>query len=245
MNWTIIGLVIIIIFLLYILYAYVTSNTSTLSSSANLNKPVPAVTVIPQSNNTSYAYGVWIYVNNLGTTSNIIFYRPQNIILYLDNQSPTLHCAFATSDTTTTDDTVVMTNFPIQKWCQIIVNVDGQIVDYYINGKLIKSEKHTRVLGTPPNIDKNPNTPIYLGNSGGYSNTTYPKAISSYKTVATSTPFDAVLSKFVRWINTIDPETAWNSYLSGNGQSAMNLSQYNAQLAISQNNITQATYSIF
>jgi hypothetical protein len=185
------------------------------------------ITNIPNSNNASYAYGVWVYVNNLNTNSNCIFNR-ESLKLYLDTTTPTLYLDMKVNDGKNTIQTSVITNsFPIQRWCYIIVSVDGQYIDYYLNGKLIKSEKKSFLPVLPSNIKINPQSGIYLGNSG----------------VAPSVPFDAYISTFTRFIQPVDPQTAWSYYLNGNGLS--NYSGYNVDVTVSQNHLNPTTYSIW
>lgn len=234
MDYIVVGLVILIILFVYILYTYFYATKTTIMSTANLNVGNPAITNIPQPQNANYAYGVWIYVNNLNSTGNVIFSRANNIVLYLDKNSPTLYCDIQTKDASKTTATMITNNFPVQKWCYIIVSVDGQFIDYYINGKLVKSEKKVDAIAIPHDATA---APINLGNSGS-------PAPKQYGTISAGA-FDAYLSKFQRWTNPIDPQTAWTSYLAGNGQSTFSLSQYNANVTILKNQVQQSQYSLF
>jgi hypothetical protein len=56
--------------------------------------------------------------------------------------------------------------------------------------------------------------------------------------------FDIYLSKFQRWTDAIDPQTAWNSYYAGNGQSG-SMSSYGAKLSITNSNILQQELKLF
>ena len=88
--------------------------------------------------------------------------------------------------------------------------------DVYLDGKLVKSIK----MDIRPNLPDE-KTAITLG--GGQ-------------------PFDAYLSKFVRYLYTMDPQTAWNLYLYGNGTG---LSQYNVDIAVTKNGVVQSDMKIF
>jgi hypothetical protein len=85
-----------------------------------------------------------------------------------------------------------------------------------MDGKLVKSIK----MDLRPSLPDQ-NTSIVLG--GG-------------------TSFDAYLSKFIRYLYTMDPQTAWNLYLYGNGTG---LSQYNVDIAVTKNGIVQSDLKIF
>jgi hypothetical protein len=198
-----------------------------------LNKTQQAITTLPNSSSARYAYGIWVYVNNLDSAAkgpgkpNTIFQRNNNIILSLDNNTTTLYCWLNDNVTSIRNATPITSNFPLQKWCQIIVNVDNQFVDYYLNGKLIKSEKKQKLLTTPSDISLGTSN-IYLGNS----------ANSPYVV------FDAYVSKLQYWSSPIDPQTAWNSYLSGNGQNSM-IGWYNLNLQVLKDNMLQTSVSLY
>jgi hypothetical protein len=133
-----------------------------------------------------------------------------------------------TTDSKNPLQTSVITNsFPIQRWCYILVSVDGQFIDYYLNGKLIKSEKKTFPPTQPSNINIVPTSGIYLGNSG----------------VAPGIPFDAYISSLIKFDTPVDPQTAWSYYLNGNGISSY--TGYNVDLTISQNHTNPHTYSLW
>lgn len=239
MNSIVIILGIVIVILIYVLYKYFTNRSSTLQAQASLTTVLPQITSVQSPTNTRYAYGIWVYVNSWDPNVNkTIFSRNGNMKVYLDRYSPTLLV-----DVTMTDNSVqkmVMTdNFPIQKWVQIIVSVDNQFVDGYLDGKLVKSQRfylaasaaNSSVLmpKTPPDVS----TPIFLGNSD--------------VSAAGFTSFDTYIAKFKRWTNPIDPQTAWSSYLEGNGSNAMSnaVSSYGINMAVLKDNVEQSKYILF
>lgn len=223
-------LIVVLLILIYILYYYFFSTTTYINSSVlNLNTVVVPYTKLASPANVRYAFGVWVYVNNLGP-NNTILSRPSsstyataanNFKLYLDATTPTLYCYIQNSDATKTQPTAITNNFPIQRWCFIVVSVDGQFIDYYLNGKLIKSEKKSTILATPPDG----NTPLYLGNTPFL-------------------PFDAYLGRVIRWSSPVDPQTAWDTYLSGNGVSS-SVTPYHANLSIMKDHVTTSTYKLW
>jgi hypothetical protein len=140
--------------------------------------------------------------------------------------------------TSGTDKTITITdNFPIQKWTHVIVSLDNQFMDIYLDGKLVMSQR----LFTPPSVTgaaaAQPKTPpdnpapIYLGNSGS----------------TAFTPFDAYIATFIRWTKPMDPQLAWNTYMSGNGGNSITnmFSSYNLNLSVLKNNVQTANYSLY
>ena len=143
MNTTLIILGVIIAILIYVLYYfYAPSNATVLSSKANLNAANPPITSINAPTNTRYGYGIWVYVNSWNsTTDKIIFSRSNNITLRLDKSKPSLYCDVTMNDGKTVHKTLITDNFPLQKWVFVIVSVDNQFLDCYLDGKLVKSTR--------------------------------------------------------------------------------------------------------
>jgi hypothetical protein len=229
MNYTIIILGIIIVFLVYYLYVNYITASKTILKSVNLNSANPDITLVDKAQNVSYGYGAWLYINSWDQNkSKVIFSRSNNISLYLDQSRPVLKCDISLNSTGTTNQTVVITeNFPLQKWVYVIVSVDGgtgngTIVDCYINGKLVKSSKLTTDAKAPGSATE---APIKIG--GGSS-------------------WDAVLAKFTRFTTPVDPQTAWDNYLSGNGSSGLfNFGSFSANLAVLKDNIQYSNVKLF
>ena len=234
MNITLIILGIVILVLMYVLYKYFSVSASTLQSTAYLKTVNPPITSIQNPTNSRYAYGIWAYINTWdANATKVIFSRAGNIKLYMDNFAPILKCDFTMIDKSI-QTLFVTDNFPLQKWVFIIVSVDGQYVDFYLDGKLVKSQRlystdskatptaKTLTPATPPDSD----VPIILGSA---------------------TPFDAYVANFQRWISPVDPQTAWSAYMAGNGGSSIanTVSAYGVNVSVLKNNIEQSKYVLF
>lgn len=223
MNPFVILLGIVVIILIYVLYLYMNTGATTLNYNASLLTTVPPITAISNPGSLRYAYGVWIYVNSWDSNdTKTIFSRDKNVRLYLDKTSPTLYLDVTNGDMS--KQTVKITdNFALQKWVYLIISVDNQFVDTYIDGKLVLSKK---LVGLPaqPSSDAVSN-PVILGGS----------------------PWDASVSKFIRWTKPIDPQTAWDYYLSGNGNTNITktLSSYSANLSILKDNVLSSKITLF
>ena len=151
-----------------------------------------------------------------------IFNRTDNMQLYLDQNSPILKC-----DIVMTDDsskTIEITdNFPLQKWVHVLVSVDNQYIDCYVDGKLVKSgrayyetDEQITTPKQPPGVDKE----MKLGGT---------------------TRFDAYITKFKHWDEATNPETAYSAYMEGNGQGVQNfMANYGLDVLVKK-----ATYAAF
>ena len=217
-------LIVAILVLLYVLYAYYTDSSSELVQTASLLTPVPPISDISGPKNTRYAHSVWIYVNTWdNNTDKVIFSRDDNLKLYLDQTSPVLKLDVTMNDTTSSTEPMIITNnFPLQKWVNVTISMDNQFADAYIDGKLVRSHRFFKKLDTTgsaiPIVPPGKEVPVYLGNK--------------------EKGFDAYATRFRRWTTPIDPETAWDVYMKGNGSSKMAsaLNDIGIDLSILQNN---------
>jgi hypothetical protein len=80
---------------------------------------------------------------------------------------------------------------------------------------------------TPPDANS---SPVYLGNS------------ESGQTFA---PFDAFIAEFKRWSAPIDPQSAWDTYLAGNGTNGVSraFSSYGIDVSVLKNKVEQTRFS--
>jgi hypothetical protein len=223
MNTVAIILAIVVVLLFYILYKYFMLKSTELSKSASLSATNPAIPITNSPSSLRYAYGIWIYVNSWNTgVSKTIFSRTNNIKLYLDSTAPVLKCDITMNGGAAIKTLEITDNFPLQKWAHVVVSVDNQYVDAYLDGKLIKS-------GRMIDGQNGPATPT-----------------SKDMIIGGGTTFDAYVSKFQHWAEPIDPQIVWNEYMSGNGQSRVTnfISSYGIDLSIIKDNIEQSKYSI-
>ena len=226
MNYIIIVLGIIVLILVYILYKYFTTSASTLSAKTNLNSTTPLsipITDSPQS--VRYAYGLWISVNTWKAGAKNIFARKvsanNQISLDLGAASPTLTCTLGQTcagGSTATDAMTLTNNFPIQKWTYIVVSVDGQMVDLYLDGLLIKSVQLNCPAEQPDATE-----PVTLGIG-----------------------YDAQVAGFQRWATPLNPQDVWSNYIKGNGSSITSMfSSYGVNVGLTKNSVQQNTFTLF
>lgn len=225
MNAGAIILGVVIIVLCYILYIFITKqDTYILSSSKDISggfQPQNSNTYVPTAN--TFAYGIWVYVGNWDDKDKTILTmisdsRKNSLSIGLEKKNPILFVNFGSN---TGGNVSVMNNFPLQKWVYIIVSVDNQYLDVYIDGKLVRS--------------------ILLQNSViMYNNNTDNNSLSIKAGPCNNT----IITYFNVWLaSAVDPGTAWKYYMKGNGQSSV--TGYGANLQIVQNNAVQGTYQLF
>jgi hypothetical protein len=235
MNYLAIGLGFVIVVLIYFLYIYFTNNTLT----AGLTKLDTQVTTWPATKltkpgSTDYSYQGWFYINNAPSNGYYMFYRKGTsnngvgIGLALNGQTLAVYTntSNANPSVAITSDTLLMTattQFPIQKWVYVVLNVTAmKVIEVYLNGKLVQTVQVT------PSALNNPSaqSDLVVGNqnlTNGY------------------------VTKFIRLPSTLPANTVWTNYLSGNGLNSMlaYILPYDINMAITKDNIVQQQYKIF
>ena len=231
MNSLVIILGIVLVFFIYLLFKYLTNTASTLNPTADFTKAIPTITgdTLRGATNLTYAHGIWLYVQNWDPSAQkTIFYRPNNIKLYLDQNTPTLKCDITV--TSGPPKTITITNsFPLQKWVYIIISVDNQFVDCYLDGKLVISQQ----VVTPKQPVDSTTSPLYLGNSGT------PNFAAGTPGVSIGSGWSANALLFTRWTTAVDPQTAWEWYMKGNGKSSFGsmFGSYGVNYSVLKDNI--------
>lgn len=201
MNYLFILLGIIILLILYAIYLYVFPSKTAVSNANYLQNGVKQVpfTSLENPSSTKYSIEVWIYANDVKqasgnhTTSGIAGNAPGCIFEVQTNATSVYHLdLFNNADlcfynTGTNTPTIVINNFPLQKWCHVIISVNKNLVDMYLDGKLLKSIKTRNTSSFPTEASV-----INFGRGNIF------------------------ISGMNRTITTTDMNTALNKYLSGN-----------------------------
>lgn len=232
MNYLAIGLIIILMIVIYYVYYYLT-NTSLTSGLQDLSKQLSvSYDKLIKPNSLTYSYQCWLYISSPTATQKQIFYRKSvdssNVEFEVDISGQNLYLLAGTGANGTNGMAPkqimnIATNFPIQKWTYLVINVSNmKTFEAYINGKLAKTVN----VDDPQSI-----TPIfktstlYIGNSG----------LTGYVT------------KFIRTDKTLDAKKIWETYLSGNGLTSYfsSLIPYGLNMSISKGEDVQRVVSIF
>jgi len=173
----------------------------------DLNSPPIEIITAPSLTNPAsnrYAFATWIYINswNMNDYKYLITKTPfttatgnkfseitntADFCLLLDKSQPNLIIEITSLQASIPIAPIsIMSGVPLQKWIHIIISVDTQILDAYVNGKLVLSHKLEAMPQTT-------NSGIIFGNG---------------------LPMDIKVSGFERWGNSIGPETAWNAFMN-------------------------------
>lgn len=224
MDYNIILLGIFLIFLIYFLYNYFNTRGKTLSDKLTLKSTIvnAAISLKDLSNPTSvkYFFSTWIYVKNKSAEEDTIFKIGDNKIRLALNNTSQLSLVFG--DGAAAKKVIIKEDFPLQKWVYVIISVDDKILDFYFDGKLIRSVKH----GTIQSITE---TDTISCNIGTTSNT------------------EMYLANFERFPIAIDPTLAYSKYMSGNGANPLSnyFSSYEGSFSLSKDNLEIKKVSLF
>jgi len=164
--------------------------------------PIP-MTTLKDYQTTSYFYEIWIYANSVNKAelfsslnkagasnpAGNIFYVTNSISLDLYQNTELYVNVHNTNSVNSYDPYIVTKSFPIQKWQQVIIHVQNYLMDFYLNGKLVKSTELTSTNGIK-----------------------IPQPSSSVKFGKT----DAYIAKFNRLSSILNTKIAWERYLEGN-----------------------------
>jgi hypothetical protein len=152
--------------------------------------------------------------------------------LFLDQNSPTLYCALggtslasntASGNNATPSNLITVTNnFPLQTWVFVAISVNTNVVDCYLNGKLVMSQQvmqNGKVVS--PTFSQ-----MYLGNGNGKG-------------------WDCQLQNFKRVPTSSSPQQIWSQYMSYASYKLPSVSQYGLQLDLTQNKAVTNSFTIF
>jgi hypothetical protein len=226
MNYLAIGLIIVLLVVIYYFYSYMTNPFLT-SGLQDLKTPL-AVTYdnLKNPNSPTYSYQCWLYISSPTANNTQIFCRGENAgakhpDFEVDINGQTLLLKVGTGTTEPEQIMTITTNFPIQKWTHLVINVYNlKTFEAYINGKLAKTVNTTSNL-TP---SSKTNT-LYIGNVG----------------------LNGYVTKFIRKDTTLDANTVWQNYLSGNGLSNYlgSMIPYGLNLTVSKGEELQRVINVF
>lgn len=200
-------LVVVVIVLIYIIYLYMTKKNVVLASTVYLNDKT-AKTIendkITSPKSANFALGFWLYVNSWNTNGikqvfSYSYGSGTNVSVPLsvsfDTTKPILKAEIKTGcsgeTTATTEKIIIANNFPLQKWVYVVISVNGNYIDCYLDGKIITSYQIK-------------NQSLYITCISD------PKLLS----INMGTGFDAYVYNFQRYTQEMTPSNAMSTYYS-------------------------------
>jgi hypothetical protein len=138
---------VIIVVLGYIVYVQYFTQTTSISQTLWLKNKNPPITTIANPQSSIFSYSFWMYINTWPSTSPTNIFNcassSKGVLFSVDlpDTTPTLTCDLLTGKTDpcvpANHNVVTMTNnLGVQRWVYVIVSVNANIIDCYIDGKL-------------------------------------------------------------------------------------------------------------
>lgn len=214
-------LVVITVIVLYVGYSFWRNPSKQITFEDCSTQTTIKGSLLTNPNSVNFAYGGWFYVSNFQNTNSIknLFRRQSTantlstINAYLGANSTVLYvqaCAGPPSNTNEKNKLIVSKSFPLQKWVNILVSVDGgKTCDIYLDGKMVATFILKNQIYSQPDSEDG----IICG------------------------PFDGYVANFKTWGYSVDPQTVWNYYLqgSGRGETLGGLDSYGLKMQITKN----------
>ena len=152
-------LIVIIVFMLYLGLVYYFTPPTTITKKVYLANGVPSVPMqkLPSIGAAKYSYELWIYVNHVdqaaaptankngtgnpgGNIFNVNTPNSASLDMYKDGSAKLSLGGFPI---------LITDKFPLQRWEYVIINVDNNLVEIYLDGKLLRSVKTQEPVSTP------------------------------------------------------------------------------------------------
>lgn len=234
MNYTLIILGVILIVVIYMMYNVIVGQQSRIGtniitiSSATVNPPV-LLSSLATPNSPRYNLSFWVSVESLAAehklfnisvpSADVSKKKLLEVKLTLD---ATLKYTISNEGGTKETEHVIMSNFPLQKWVYVVMNIDSNVMDMYIDGKLTRSEK----FSAKPDVPDKTYSIVF--------------PVPSANTVM-------YIARFERNPVAMDPSTAWSKYMAGNGGNYFSslFSSYGAAFTITKDNLEVNKLSLF
>ena len=217
MNYTFIILGIIVAVLIYVLYLYFSDDSTKLFEYEDLSKSAVDVKEKDLGTKKSYAYGFWIYVNNYSGTEKTLLQRgadgSPSLKVYLPGSTPTLMVNIPAKDTSATNKEIAVTN--------------NFPIQKWVHVAVSKEGKIVDVY-----IDGKLVKSHMLANTG-----------VETAGALTSGQFEAFMARLKVWKHALNPQTVYDEYMKGNGQTGM-ITGYGVDVSLLRDNIEQTKFSL-
>lgn len=238
MDYGTITLAFVALLLLYILYTFFFVGSQLVSNPVELNQQTQELKYdadkLKNPGSTRYYYEAYIYIDsNAPGTNNVLFHRGTNFFLVLNGSSLRIYNTSANADSANkgyigtvnnnykvgvyqngNDVSAIATitnTFPFQKWVQVVISVDGNAVDVYLEGQLVQT------------LSANFGTSAQLKAAG----------LGAGNSVTVGK-----LKDFVYKPTVISPQEVYNSYMRHNSLAGMGgfFSKYGIDMSLLKNN---------
>ena len=142
MNAKLVLAVVIILLLLYVIFKALTTTYTSLGTMQKWeNQTTLQGSNLPSNFKANSAISVWFYIKKWSDTAKVIhFKKVDNTIFQVQFKASTNTIQiFPQSGSPTPGKDCNISDFPLQKWVNLIISFNGSAMDVYVDGKLVKS----------------------------------------------------------------------------------------------------------
>lgn len=143
---------IILIVLIYVLYKLLSKTTTKISGFSDASTTITGASQPKTQNN---AFSFWFYISSwTSETKQPLIQLNQGTASYMSakldtaNNTLIIEIKSTTSSSSSPVATVTITDIRLQKWNHIIISVNGNVVDVYLDGKLVKTQIASAIPST-------------------------------------------------------------------------------------------------
>jgi len=226
MNAKLVLAVVIILLLLYVIFKALTTTYTSLGSMQKWeNQTTLQGSNLPSNFKANSAISLWFYIKKWSNGTKVIVFKKTNATIFQVQfkESTNTIQIFPRSDSASDGLQCEITDFPLQKWVNLIISFNGSAMDVYVDGKLVKS-----CVVDSGSLLADTNT-IILGDESKKPPTDDVGFITNVKLKSSS----------------IAPQEAWDIYSQGFGGSPWSdlLNKYKVKLSFIVDNQEQASVS--
>jgi hypothetical protein len=144
MNSKLVLAVIVILLLLYVIFKALTTTYTSLGMMQKWgNETTLTGSNLPNSFKANSAISMWFYIKNWISDTKIIQFRKGSETLFQvqfkSAHENTIQIFPRSNQSVVNAEVCEVTEFPLQKWVNLIISFNGSAMDVYVDGKLVKS----------------------------------------------------------------------------------------------------------
>jgi hypothetical protein len=228
-------LIVAVFLVVYLIYHFFTKHKYHLSGlqKGTKSKTIHANKLPVNKGSNNYAYSIWFYVNDWSYRLNetkVLLSRGDNgdnnpliSLAALENNLDIAVSTYGAPNSGSHVHTCSVRNFPIQKWVNLTVSLNGRTLDVYIDGKLVR----TCILPGVAKINLKADVKITPATNTG-------------------TGFNGFTSNLQYFAHPLNPQEAYNIYKQGYGGSALTniFEKYKLKISYLVNNHEEGSFEI-
>jgi hypothetical protein len=142
MNAKLVLAVVIILLLLYVIFKALTTTYTSLGTMQKWeNETTLQGSNLPSNFKANSAISIWFYIKKWVGDTKVIHFKKDNATIFQVQFKPNTNTIqiFPRSGVTAAGKDCDISDFPLQKWVNLIISFNGSAMDVYVDGKLVKS----------------------------------------------------------------------------------------------------------